>query len=120
MTTEENEKAPLVARDVIGKVLSTPPVRLLAKQYGIDINNIQGTGKDCRVLKEDVLRYVSGEGTGEDLVETSNVVHVQKVDGHGFEDKKIQLRYICYNTLMGMKLNASNKLFLTNLQHIVV
>lgn len=94
MTTEENEKAPLVAGDVIGKVLSTPPVRLLAKQYGIDINNVQGTGKDFRVLKEDVLRYVSGEGTGEGLVETSKVVHVQKVDGHGFEDKKILLRYM--------------------------
>lgn len=43
-------------RNTVG-VLSTPAVRSLAKEYGIDINDVQGTGRDGRVLKEDVLYY---------------------------------------------------------------
>ncbi|KAJ1395226.1 Single hybrid motif [Sesbania bispinosa] len=43
-------------------VLSTPAVRSLAKQHGIDINEICGTGKDGRVLKEDVLNFAVNKG----------------------------------------------------------
>ncbi|XP_050118515.1 lipoamide acyltransferase component of branched-chain alpha-keto acid dehydrogenase complex, mitochondrial-like isoform X2 [Malus sylvestris] len=46
----------------IGGVLSTPPVRNLAKQFHIDINEGCGTGKDGRVLKEDVIKYAAQKG----------------------------------------------------------
>ncbi|RXH80225.1 hypothetical protein DVH24_041372 [Malus domestica] len=46
----------------IGGVLSTPPVRNLAKQFHIDINEVCGTGKDGRVLKEDVIKYAAQKG----------------------------------------------------------
>ncbi|CAN6726503.1 unnamed protein product [Malus baccata var. baccata] len=46
----------------IGGVLSTPPVRNLAKQFDIDINEVCGTGKDGRVLKEDVIKYAAQKG----------------------------------------------------------
>ncbi|KAI9713875.1 MAG: hypothetical protein M1820_000605 [Bogoriella megaspora] len=39
--------------------LSTPAVRHLSKELKVDIAEIQGTGKDGRVLKEDVQRYAS-------------------------------------------------------------
>ncbi|CAL4963913.1 unnamed protein product [Urochloa decumbens] len=42
--------------------LSTPAVRHLAKQYGLNINEIVGTGKDGRILKEDVLNYAVSKG----------------------------------------------------------
>ncbi|OMO53608.1 Biotin/lipoyl attachment [Corchorus capsularis] len=45
-----------------GGVLSTPAVRNLAKEHGIDINAVQGSGKDGRVLKEDVLKYAVQKG----------------------------------------------------------
>lgn len=39
--------------------LATPAVRHLVKEHGVTITDIQGTGKDGRVLKEDVHRHVS-------------------------------------------------------------
>jgi 2-oxoisovalerate dehydrogenase E2 component (dihydrolipoyl transacylase) len=44
------------------KALSTPAVRHLAKSHGIDINQIQGTGKNGRVTKEDIINYMDGKG----------------------------------------------------------
>ncbi|KAF3939423.1 hypothetical protein ABW19_dt0201626 [Dactylella cylindrospora] len=38
--------------------LATPAVRRIIKERGLDITKITGTGKDGRVLKEDVERYV--------------------------------------------------------------
>ncbi|KAK1315916.1 hypothetical protein QJS10_CPA05g00359 [Acorus calamus] len=53
-------------KEKIGGVLATPSVRHLAKQYGIDINDIHGTGKDGRVLKEDVIAHGASQGVCED------------------------------------------------------
>lgn len=38
--------------------LATPAVRHLSKELGVDISEIDGTGKDGRVLKEDIYRFV--------------------------------------------------------------
>ncbi|MDA0796655.1 MAG: 2-oxo acid dehydrogenase subunit E2 [Proteobacteria bacterium] len=40
------------------KVLTTPAVRKLARQNDLDLSKIAGSGKQGRVLKEDVLRYL--------------------------------------------------------------
>jgi len=42
---------------------STPPVRLYAKQHGIDIGSIRGTGRDGLITRSDVERVVSGGTT---------------------------------------------------------
>ncbi|KAL2131247.1 hypothetical protein VTI74DRAFT_5373 [Chaetomium olivicolor] len=38
--------------------LATPAVRHLSKELNVDISEIDGTGKDGRVLKEDIYRFV--------------------------------------------------------------
>jgi 2-oxoisovalerate dehydrogenase E2 component (dihydrolipoyl transacylase) len=43
--------------------LATPAVRHLTKEHNIDITDISGTGKDGRVLKEDVQKYASARTT---------------------------------------------------------
>ncbi len=40
------------------KALATPVARALAKDLGVDINNIKGTGPGGRVMKEDIYNYV--------------------------------------------------------------
>ncbi|KAI0594469.1 2-oxoacid dehydrogenases acyltransferase-domain-containing protein [Biscogniauxia sp. FL1348] len=41
--------------------LATPAVRHLSKELNVDITEIQGTGKDGRVLKEDIYRFVEAK-----------------------------------------------------------
>lgn len=43
------------------KVLATPAVRYLAKQNNINLADIIGTGKDKRVTKGDILKYIEGK-----------------------------------------------------------
>ena len=40
------------------KVLATPAVRRVAREWGVSLSDIRGSGEGGRVLKEDILRYV--------------------------------------------------------------
>ncbi|KAL6185996.1 hypothetical protein ACLB2K_042118 [Fragaria x ananassa] len=88
----------------IGGVLSTPPVRNLAKKYGIDINEVHGSGDDGRVLKEDVLKYALQKGIIEVASASSSsssdefsgleesYSHASAKAGGIYEDKTVTLR----------------------------
>ncbi|XP_034239863.1 lipoamide acyltransferase component of branched-chain alpha-keto acid dehydrogenase complex, mitochondrial isoform X2 [Thrips palmi] len=43
-----------------GKALATPAVRRIAGEHKIDISLVKGSGKSGRVMKEDILAYISG------------------------------------------------------------
>lgn len=44
----------------------TPAVRRLVKELSLDPSNIQGTGKDGRILKSDVMRYLDEQKKGDE------------------------------------------------------
>jgi len=55
--SEHQQKAERDAHAEAAKLLATPAVRHLIKTKKIDWGKIQGTGRDGRILKEDVLNY---------------------------------------------------------------
>ncbi|KAK4158148.1 2-oxoacid dehydrogenases acyltransferase-domain-containing protein [Chaetomidium leptoderma] len=59
LTEHETQSAP---PKVKGKhaSLATPAVRHLSKELNVDISEIDGTGRDGRVLKEDIHKFVGG------------------------------------------------------------
>src|SRR5690625_103804 len=44
------------------KVLATPAVRKFAREQGVDITQVTGTGKNGKISKEDVENFISGGG----------------------------------------------------------
>ncbi|KIH86627.1 2-oxoisovalerate dehydrogenase E2 component (dihydrolipoyl transacylase) [Sporothrix brasiliensis 5110] len=64
-TSQETQKAPApVKQKFSGTSLATPAVRHLSKELNVDISQVAGTGKDGRVTKEDLHRYVAEQKSG--------------------------------------------------------
>ena len=57
VTGEKEEPRAVSEFDRTTKVLATPPVRKLAKDLGINLAEVTGTGRDGRILKEDVHNF---------------------------------------------------------------
>lgn len=54
------------------RVIAMPSVRKYAREQSVDITQVKGTGKNGRILKEDIDAFVSG--TSEQVDETADVV----------------------------------------------
>ena len=52
--------------------LATPAVRRIAREHNVDINSIEGTGKNGRVTKEDVLNHITTGKSAPIMSEKSN------------------------------------------------
>ncbi|CAH0475829.1 unnamed protein product [Peronospora belbahrii] len=87
--TPRLSRIPVAPRQVEGneKVLTSPSVRRLAMEHRIDLLNVQGTGPQGRILKEDMLEYIkelAAKSSGAAPVETNETVAVTQVSSeHG-------------------------------------
>ncbi|KAI0889969.1 2-oxoacid dehydrogenases acyltransferase-domain-containing protein [Annulohypoxylon maeteangense] len=54
---QSTPQAPPVKKDK-SKAIAVPAVRFLSKQLNIDINDVEGTGRDGRVMKEDLYKFI--------------------------------------------------------------
>lgn len=93
----ELEEAPEEAPSVAAKVepikpafvsehaLATPSVRALAKELGVDINKLQGTGPEGRVLERDVRQFA--EAKEKPVEPVKKPVKVKKYDLYGYVDR---------------------------------
>lgn len=102
----------------IGGVLSTPAVRNFAKQLGVGIEVVVGTGKGGRVMKEDVLNYAARAGL---LQESSPPINASSAEQYHqgdqkspevlstyqweYEDKTVPLRYViaCFASVLNFR-----------------
>jgi pyruvate dehydrogenase E2 component (dihydrolipoamide acetyltransferase) len=65
ISTEAVAKPPeLIEKKPEREVKATPLVRKLAKEYGIDLSLVSGTGPEGRIVREDVLRAVEESKAG--------------------------------------------------------
>lgn len=115
-----DDQCSAVGNTKIGGILSTPAVRNLAKQYGVDISVVHGTGKDGRVLKEDILKYAGiiketpafsspaeQSQSGDEKCPKISTSH-----GLDYEDKTIPLRYFfLFLVFCHLKLGKLTQLF---------
>jgi pyruvate dehydrogenase E2 component (dihydrolipoamide acetyltransferase) len=93
----ELEEAPEEAAAVAAKVapmkpvfvsehaLATPAVRALARELGVDINKVQGTGSEGRVLEKDVRQLA--EGKTKPVEEMKKPAKVKKYDLYGYVER---------------------------------
>ena len=66
-------------------VLATPAVRALAKELGVDINKVQGTGPEGRVLEKDVRQFAVGKE--KPVEEARKPTKVKKYDFYGYIER---------------------------------
>ncbi|KAI1466852.1 2-oxoacid dehydrogenases acyltransferase-domain-containing protein [Daldinia caldariorum] len=73
--------------------LATPAVRHLLKELNIDITEIEGTGKDGRVLKEDIYRFVEKRDSPSQLqpAEPTNLFPSAPLDAEKQTETTVQL-----------------------------
>lgn len=57
-TSSQAEKGATTEKGLLGKVPASPAVRRLVREHELQLNDIAGSGKDGRVLKEDVLAHL--------------------------------------------------------------
>lgn len=79
-TAREAPKAPPVPhhpsageKTKSGKVHASPSVRRLAREFGVDLTEVKGSGRKNRILKEDVQSYVKYELSRPKVTATSSV-----------------------------------------------
>jgi pyruvate dehydrogenase E2 component (dihydrolipoamide acetyltransferase) len=66
-------------------VLATPAVRGLAKELGVDINKLKGSGPEGRVLEKDVRQFA--EGKEKPPEPEKKITKVKKYDLYGYVDR---------------------------------
>ncbi|UJR10812.1 hypothetical protein I4U23_014999 [Adineta vaga] len=57
--SEDSVKNETADKNSLSNLLATPAVRRMAKDLQISLNDVQGSGKDGRILKEDLLNHKS-------------------------------------------------------------
>jgi len=67
---DSKEEKPLTAKEEVAtRVIAMPSVRKFARENGVDIRKVKGTGKNGRILKDDVIQYMEGGQKAQEVPE---------------------------------------------------
>lgn len=70
--SDEDKQSETPKKEVSGeRVIAMPSVRKFARENDVDINEVEGSGKNGRVLKEDIEAFVNGEAPAKGQDEAS-------------------------------------------------
>ncbi|MCL7930863.1 2-oxo acid dehydrogenase subunit E2 [Halomonas llamarensis] len=78
---ESTETSVALAGGAYGKTPASPAVRRLVREHGLDLAAITGSGKDGRVLKEDVLGYLDAPKTHTGVPASQKAPRVEPLRG---------------------------------------
>ncbi|MFA7744694.1 dihydrolipoamide acetyltransferase family protein [Salinicoccus roseus] len=71
-----------------GRVIAMPSVRKFARDNDVDITEVSGSGKNGRVLKEDVEAFMNGDQTSADSEEEAEASEAQEEQAEGKQEKQ--------------------------------
>lgn len=77
MASSSEGKETKAEEKTTGKVLATPVARQLAKDLGVDIAKINGTGENGRIMKEDIEKAAAHKGSQTTFVQPKVSISVQ-------------------------------------------
>jgi len=97
------EKAVTTGSRAMSKAFATPQVRAIAREMGIDIQQIQGTGQGGRVTREDIEQYA----TTKSPVEKHLIARVWEPEDVTYEPLT-QLRKTIARNMLNSKHNAAH------------
>lgn len=63
-----------------GKALASPAVRRIAREHDVDLTQVPGTGKDGRVLKEDIVAFTEGHSAPTSSAQSMVLPPIQALD----------------------------------------
>jgi pyruvate dehydrogenase E2 component (dihydrolipoamide acetyltransferase) len=86
---EAPQEAKSIAKKISSKVKALPAVRKLAKELGVDLNTIEGSGENGRILAKDLRSAFSQGGEQRDTEHLAKVAPkvVKKYDMWGYVDR---------------------------------
>jgi len=104
-STEGISEISSTERPVAKKVLATPISRAMAKDMGIDINGVKGSGPAGRVMKEDILKFA--ESRTKQSVAGSQTAHMEEENRVDVEPLT-QIRKTIAKNMIQSKHNAAH------------
>ena len=89
------------------KVLATPVARAMAKDLGVDINLVQGTGPAGRVTKKDILSYIEKAQHQKSVIAKTETI-IKEVEDLIEEEPLSQIRKTIARNMIRSKHNAAH------------
>ena len=63
-------------KDLLKIVPASPKARKFARELGVDINKVQGTERDGRVIEKDIKLFVSNKSGQNERVYILSLIHI--------------------------------------------
>ncbi len=104
-TAPKEEKAGATNKDTSGRVKASPLAKSMAKEEGVDLNEVNGSGDDGRIVKRDIEDYLANRATAPAVTATAPIAVAEPTGD--YEDVSLsQMRKTIAKRLGESKFNA--------------